>query len=507
MNYRFIDSPLSLKDRILNTYLDSIDFNDIFNSDFVLDLNQNILIEAKKEIEGLRGKRVLIIGDYDCDGICATTIMKDLLDYLGIHNNYYIPSRFNEGYGLSFDHVKKAVDYNFDVLITVDNGIVANDALRELKKANIKTIVIDHHEYEELPCADFILHGRLLYKDYRKACASGLCYLLSAMFKSDDKILALAGIATNADMVEVFGYNRWLIKKAREILNRGGITCINALSGKKNGYTYDDLSFMVASKLNSVSRIDKGSNVNAIPYFLLEKDEKKIYEEAEKIKKINDLRKNLSDVMSKKAMSLTDESDFCIIYDDHFLEGLCGLVANRVGKAINKPCLVLAPGKDLIKGSGRSIGEFDILNHLKQFEGYFETLGGHKQAVGVSLKKEALHSLINTVKTSPCAFIEKSVECIVVKDDEINDETLNLLSSMQPFGTGFEEPLFYMNDICVKSKYLIKQMYAKYLFTNGLNAISFNREDYDKNFSCVVGYLKEDSYRKNRLSMHIQALF
>ena len=506
MKYSFSNSSLNLKERIIGSY-SSFDYDDIFNNDFVIDYNQEALIKGREVFLNLKGSKVLIIGDFDCDGICATTIIKDLLDHLGIASNYYIPSRFNEGYGLSLSHVQKAIDYNFDVLLTVDNGIVANEAIKKAKEANIKTIIIDHHEYDELPDADYILHGRLLKREYEKACASGLCYLLSSMFKSDDKILALSGIATNADMVEVFGYNRHLIKMAKKILNEGNIKAINAISGKKANYTYDDLSFLVASKINSISRIDKGSNVNILPKYLLEEDDIKLLDGADKIKKINNLRKDLSDVMSKKALTLVDDSDFCVIYDEYFLEGLCGLVANKVAKNIHKPCLILAPGKDLIKGSARSVDDFDILHHLKNFETYFETLGGHKQAAGVALKKEALASFIKEIKATPCSYEDKMVNCIPLYDDELNDDTLNLLIKMQPFGTGFEEPLFYLDNVNVKSRYLIKQMYTKFQFDNGLGAISFKRDDYDLSFSRVVGYLKEDSYRKNHLSMQIQALF
>lgn len=506
MSYNFLSSNLPLLERILEAYPNLENYEELLNDNFSLDLNQDLLIKAKEVFEGLKDKKVLIIGDFDCDGICATTIIKNLLDKLKVKNNYYIPSRFKEGYGLNLSHVTKAIDFNFDVLLTVDNGIVAQEELLKAKEARIYTIVIDHHEYDKLPDADFVLHGNLLSKQYQKSCASGLCFLISSLFIEDMKMAVYAGIATNADMVEVFGYNRYLIKQARDILNSYEIKNINALSGKKKNYTYDDLSFLIASKINSVSRLDNMTNVNYVVSYLLQDDDELILRGAEKIKRINNLRKDLSDVMATKALSMVDDCPINVIYDEHFHEGLCGLVANKISRQFQKPCIVLANGEKAIKGSGRSAGDFDILMHLKQYESLLLTLGGHKQAIGISLDKERLESFKQAM-SNQIDFQSIKQPCIKLGDDEINDETLKLLLSLQPFGTGFEEPLFYLDNVNIKSTYLIKQKYMKFRFENGLEGICFRVVDTSQGIKRVVGYLKEDSYRKNRLSMQIQDIF
>lgn len=505
MTYRFLNSQASFKERIIDYYADNPRFKEALFNDFELDLNQEVLKRGHEFIESLKGQRVLIIGDFDCDGISATAIIKMLFDKLGIANNYYIPSRFHEGYGLSLKQVQKAIDFSFDALVTVDNGITAAEALKVAKDKGIKTMVIDHHSYDTLPQADYILHGDLLAKPYQKACAAGLCYLLMASFEDDDLAACYAGVATFADMVEVFGYNRYLIKRAYQLLNKSEIKTYNALSGKKQNYTYDDLSFLLASRINAVSRI-KGANVNTVVSFLLEKDDDKLLKGAQKLKQINNLRKDLSDVMTQRALRLVDDRDFLILYDEHFEEGLCGPVANRIARTFQKPCIVLAKGEEEIKGSGRSIDDFDLLTYLKKYDHLFKRLGGHKQAVGLSLDFDMVNPLLEATKVLDLPVSLKELPCLPLYAEDISLDTLAFINELEPFGIGFEEPLFYMDDLKISSRYLIKQKYTKFRFVNGLEAISFHEDDYNRDFKRLIAYLKADSYHKNRLSLQIQDL-
>ena len=505
MNYEFLNYEGSFKERLDNYFACNGRFKEILNDDFKLDLNQEVLLKGKQALLSLVGSKVLIIGDFDCDGICATTIMKSLLNYLKIENNYYIPSRFLEGYGLTIEQVQKAIKFGFDAIITVDNGIVASDAIKMARDANIKTLIIDHHEYEVLPPADYILHGSLLKDGYHKACASGLVYLLTATFKNDDLLKTYAGIATYADMVEVFGFNRYLIKEAYRILNEGNIKTINALSGKKQNYTYDDLSFLIASKINSISRI-KVANVNTVVGYLLCEDDEIMLQEANKICQINNLRKDLSEVMTQKALHLVDDRPFQVLYDKNFDEGLCGLVANKISRQLQKPCIVLADGAEGVKGSGRGTENFNILASLKKHEALLTRLGGHKQAVGLSLEKADVNNLRVALNQDVLEFEALSKRCIKLSSEDLNLANLAILKALQPFGTGFEEPLFYLDDLELNSRYLIKQRFTKFRFNDGLEGISFNSEDYYRQFTRVVTYLKDDSYRKNKISMQIQEL-
>ena len=166
-----------------NIYL----INNITKSDLEIDRFDNInyhqsLFDFKEKLLTLKDKHILIVGDYDCDGICATTITKRLLEHLGINNSYYIPSRIDEGYGLSEKIVSIAHKHHYDVIITVDNGVSATSSISLANSLGIKVMIIDHHEYVDIPDCYGFIHPNLLDKDFNKLSAGALCYLLSTLF-------------------------------------------------------------------------------------------------------------------------------------------------------------------------------------------------------------------------------------------------------------------------------------------------------------------------------------
>ena len=297
-------------------------------------------------------KKIYIYGDYDCDGICATTIMMKLLSDLKIKANYYIPSRSKEGYGLNDKIVDTAVENGFDVLLCVDNGIVAADQLNKARLAGLLTFVIDHHEYKQLPDCDGILHPDLFPEKYHDMCAAGICALLANSFKEDSLNFAYGGLATLADMVSVFDYNRYLMKKMLTVLKNEDIYPIKFLLGAD--ISYENLSYNVIPKINAVSRLDEYMNVNYVVRYLLD-NSNGCQKYLNKIETINTQRKELSKAMAGKAKRLMDERhDLVIVRSDSFKEGLCGLIANRLMNECGKAVLVLSESDEELKGSGRA---------------------------------------------------------------------------------------------------------------------------------------------------------
>ena len=503
MNYVFHDEDLSLSEKICR--INGIREEDLDIGIFDHMDEPDVLHDFKEKLLSYAGKRFFIVGDYDCDGICATAIMKKLFDDIGISSNYYIPSRRKEGYGLNRRIVDTAAEHGFDVLLCVDNGIIANDELNYAKSLGLISMVIDHHEYDEEPSCDHYLHPSLFSKEFGDMCASGLCALLSTDIRDDRLTLVYGGLATLADMVKVIGYNRFLLQKMMEILHEETIYPIDYLL-KKRDFDYETLSFDVIPKINAVSRMEESLNVNYVVRYLLS-DASGCTAFLPKIEEINASRKQLTKEMAAMAGRLCDDRNrMIVVSSETFKEGLCGLVANRLMYEKQKPVIIFSEGEGVLKGSGRAPKGFDLHGYLYEIRDLFSAFGGHAQAVGLTLKKECLDDLLNYIETHDfvTAPVERDVLCI--RQDEISMETIETLDSLKPFGQGFEEPMFALENPSYSRKFMIKGIYPKFLLRPDLEAISFNSNDGRKSFSKMIGHIRKDQYHDGRLSFIIEDL-
>ena len=504
MKYLFNeDFKVPIKDRILK--IKNLSENELDTSSFLISDEIAILNDFKDKILKHSSDYFLIVGDYDCDGICATTIIKKLLDDLGIKNNYYIPSRLKEGYGLNNNIVKKAYDNNFNSIICVDNGIVASEPLRYAKELGLNTFIIDHHNYQDNPLCDSFLHPNLFAKKYSNMCASGLCALLSNSFRNDDFSTALGGIATLADMVEVFGYNRYLILNMLDILKKGNIRPISLLLGS-NDVNCKNIQFNVIPKINAVSRLDEFMNVNYVVKFLLSNGNESLTY-YDKIENINSARKNISNEMySLASRKLDANKNVVIVKDKDFKEGLCGLVANKLLNDLSKPVLIMSETDGLLKGSGRGIPGSNIYEYLKEVDYLFETFGGHELAVGFSMKSENFDKLLQYCDEHPIHYEESIKNVIVLEQDKINFELLKNIEELEPYGSGFEEPLFAIKKPKSFNKTLVSNKYPKYFIDDNFEAISFNTKLINDDFEYMIGSLKKDNYHKNKIVLMFEDL-
>ena len=500
MHYNFIKNENNLIDRIKNHYGindDDLDINKYEN------IRYDSSIKKFKEILlSLKDKYFLIIGDGDCDGICATAIIKRLLDYLNIKNNYYIPSRIEEGFGINDNIIELAHKHHNDVILALDNGIANYDAYNKCHEYNIKYLVIDHHEYENEVKADAYIHPDILSDDFKNLSAAGLAYLLSSIFYDDELSLVYAGIALLADMVGVLRYNRYLIKKMLNILNTKKIYQINYLA-KSTSYTYKSLSFDVIPKINTFARL--GLNVNLLVKYLLA-DEKYCDKYSKEINKYNDERKKLTNQMTDKVKEIIDlNKDIIVIEDETFKEGLCGLISNKLLHEYKKPTLVFAYHDDLYKGSGRSLKDFDLFNYLKDFN-QFESFGGHPQALGLSIKNNNYPLFLEYISSHKIQLNEYIEDVFILNDDELNLDTYYLIESLAPFGIDFKEILFGIEKEKIIEKRIMAKKYPKFIINNKCSAISFNEEYLDKEFDYMIGKLNIDKFDSSKLSFMIEEL-
>ena len=484
--------------------ISNVSEQDLDVADFEPDYDLEILKNFRKQLLSLKDKRFFIVGDYDCDGICATTIMMKLLSDLKIKANYYIPSRSKEGYGLNDKIVDTAVENGFDVLLCVDNGIVAADQLNKARLAGLLTLVIDHHEYKQLPDCDGILHPDLFPEKYHDMCAAGICALLANSFKEDSLNFAYGGLATLADMVSVFDYNRYLMKKMLTVLKNEDIYPIKFLLGAD--VSYENLSYNVIPKINAVSRLDEYMNVNYVVRYLLD-NSNGCQKYLNKIETINTQRKELSKAMAGKAKRLMDERhDLVIVRSDSFKEGLCGLIANRLMNECGKAVLVLSESDEELKGSGRAPKGADLYAYLHDISEVFTSFGGHQQAVGLSLLKKDYDVLINYVEENSFVYAENEKDVLLLDQDDLDFELLEQLEKLKPFGSDFIEPSLGIKDVRYTKKFKIKGLYPKFSLSDKLEAICFDPLKADVKFDTMIGHLKKDEYHSCRLSFLIEDL-
>lgn len=455
----------------------------------------------EKLIENINDK-FLIVGDYDCDGICATTIIKKLLNELGVNSNYIIPSRIKDGYGLNNNIVNMAKENGFDSLFLVDNGIVANEAIDLAYSLGLKVFIIDHHEYLNLPRAEAIIHSNIVDDKYKGLSAGGLAFVLSRLFYEDDLSLVLGGLSTLSDMMSVVGFNRFLIKEMMRILNTKSIYQMNLLNDN-NSFDYESLSFNVIPKINALSRMEPMGDANKLVLYFLA-DEKTCRTTIEQINYVNEKRKQYTKSMYAEAKELINEdSNIIVVSSSNFQEGLCGLISNRLTHEMNKPSIVLTIKDNNYLGSGRSCGSYNLFEALKNFD-HFDAYGGHEEAVGLSFSKEYLNDFIDYVNS---LTIDNNVnqDVLLINHELITKDLINEINSLKPFGKDFNLYKFAIKNDNYK-KMIVSNRFPKYLIRNDFSAISFDIKTKDINPEYFIGNIKQDSYHIGALQLLIEDL-
>ena len=493
MKYNFLPCDDIIEGILIYNNLEKEDLN----SDFDLSVKAEVFYDFKNYLLNNLNKRYLIVGDYDFDGIAATKIMKRLLNHLNIASNHYIPSRIKEGYGINERIVKVAIDNHFDTLILLDNGIIAQKEINLAKEAGLDVLIIDHHEYENLPNGDVIIHDRLVDKKFADLSAAGLCYILSSLFYDDSLSLVLGACAILSDMMSVLGFNRYLLKKMMSLINKEPSMLF--LNDGKN-ISYQDISFTIIPKINAISRMENMANPNYLVRYFNDLLFQKEY--IQTINKVNEARKQETKLMTIEAEKLVDNAKILVIASSLFKEGLCGLIANRLLQKYNKPVLVLNIENKLCKGSGRAPLGFNFHEALKDFKGY-EAFGGHEAAVGLSLKYENLSSFKNYIDNISVNDLNDEQDVLFLENDNLTYNLLNKIEELAPFGTGLKMPLLAIENKNYK-RFIVSNKYPKFSIDNKLSAISFNENLKYRDGKYFIGNLKEDTYRKNCLSFLIE---
>lgn len=423
------------------------------------------------------GDKIRIMGDYDIDGVCASYILKKMITDLNGQADIAIPNRVTDGYGMNPEMVEEAARDGVGLIITCDNGIKANEAAQRAKELGIKLIITDHHEIPDiLPQADVIINPHLADSGYpfKDLCGAAVAYkLIEALDKSNaflDEALMFAGIATIGDVVPLRGENRIFAKEAIKRLRRCTNAGLQALMEVKDlePSTIEayHVGFIIGPCINSAGRLKDA----ALATKLFEvSDVNDAYPIAIELSKLNDERKELTEKSVRMAEAYFNDrmlkhdslEKVLVIYMPEAHESVAGIVAGRLKERFNRPAFVLTDSEQGIKGSGRSVEAYNMIEAVTRHPEFFKKVGGHKMACGFTLEDGALEDFRTTLNAE-CELDEKALEGkkwidIKLPLEYITEEFVNELELIKPFGNGNTKPVFAENGIRVLGYNLLGQ--------------------------------------------------
>jgi single-stranded-DNA-specific exonuclease len=403
-------------------------------------------------------EQIIVYGDYDADGVCATAIVWESLHNLGANALPFIPNRFKDGYGINTKSIEniKLQTPNVKLIITVDNGIVAYEALKKAKRLGIDVIVTDHHTYEKKPETYAIIHTT-------KTSGSGVAWFFAkALDKKVD--LGLSAMGTIADQLPLVGFNRSIVKYGLEALNktsRLGLRKLYAtagLIGKTIG-TYE-VNFMIAPRINASGRLAQGMDALRL---LCTKSPEKAERLAVLLNGLNAERQAVVD----SAVKLTEEKlsssggGVVILSSAEYHEGVIGLIAGKLVEKSGRPAIVMSQKAEIAKASARSISGFNIIEAIRAHEELIVEGGGHEMAAGFTIEVEKIPLFTKKINSYAKALLTPELLKRKIKVDtelpfnRITEKVYNMLRHLEPYGIGNPTPVFVTRDVTVVSQKLV----------------------------------------------------
>lgn len=411
-------------------------------------------------------QRMAIYGDYDIDGITATALLCDVLSQLGAQVEPYIPDRFEEGYGLNIEALKRLKNSGVDLVISVDCGITAANEVAQAKDFGLDLIVTDHHTVPEVtPDAAIACINPRLPDDtypYKDLAGVGVAFkLASALARThpdtikpghEKWLMDLVALGTVCDVVPLVGENRALVQFGLTVLRkspRKGIKALAEVSGSELGsVTASDLGFRLGPRLNAAGRLEHASKALEL---LMTTDTTRAKELADMLNTLNRERQDDTLRVFAEAMSQAEQypdDKILVLSDPSWSHGIVGLVASRVSEATHKPTIILQELDDKTKGSARSVGTFNIIEAITASGELLERFGGHAFAAGMTLKTSAIapfRAHINQYAHKHVQDLGSNKELAIscrVAADLLSLGTYLSLRGLEPFGNGNSQPVF-----------------------------------------------------------------
>lgn len=408
-------------------------------------------------------ENILIYGDYDVDGTTSVSLVASYLKTITTNIATYIPDRYDEGYGISYQGIDFAADNDFSLIIALDCGIKAIEKVAYATEKKIDFIICDHHKPgDEIPKAVAVLNPKRVdcSYPYDELCGCGVGFKLIQGLASkrnqtiEDLIqyLDLVATAIAADIVPMTGENRVLAYFGLQVINsnpRNGIKAIIHQTNKKV-LTITDVVFIIAPRINAAGRIKHG---NAAVELLTEADFDSAVEFAKAINEYNSERRDLDKKITQEALLQIEENEeterfSTVVYDENWHKGVIGIVASRLIEKHYRPTLVFTKSGDKLAASARSVKGFDVYEALHQCEEFIEQFGGHKYAAGLTLDPKNYEAFKNKFEEVVEATIDRELLIPEVSIDaeldlsEITPKFFRILQQMAPFGPQNMKPIF-----------------------------------------------------------------
>ena len=436
------------------------------------------------------GEKILIYGDYDVDGTTAVALVYTYLKkfFKKKKIEFYIPDRYDEGYGISFKGIDYAAENDFKLVIALDCGIKAVERIQYANEKGVDFIICDHHRAgDELPAAVAVLDPKrpdctYPYKEL-SGCGVGFKLVTALSMRKNlpieevYELLDLLAVSIAADIVPITGENRVLAYYGLKQLNKKPRPGIEAILQHANVYrreedpdrvdgettnvltrelTISDLVFLIGPRINAAGRIDKASD--SVRLLLAEKHEHAV-KLAANINELNDTRRELDNGITEEALNMiADDEELrnarsTVIFNENWHKGVIGIVASRLTDYYYRPTIVLTRANDLITGSARSIKNFDIYDAIDHCSDLLEHFGGHKYAAGLSMKPENVEEFRRRFE----AYIQEhlTLEDLVpelevdlkINFHDITSKFMRILNQFAPFGPGNSAPVFWSDNI------------------------------------------------------------
>ncbi len=450
-------------------------------------------------------EKILVYGDYDTDGIMATSILIRCFHLLGKAASFFIPSRYVDGYGLNMANAERIAKKGYSLVILVDNGVGCLQEVSYLLSQGIETIIIDHHDLPSvLPPAVATIHPALIpYGDY-PVSAGYLCFLFACFLleKEDEYLLTLGALSTISDCMPLYGHNREIVALALRKIRKYQYKEIVTLAEK----TFIDenvLAMTVIPTINAVGRMVEDHRISRVVHYFSDITEDGKAETAAWMKEINAARKDATKAAMDRIRPELELPAITVI--GHLIEGLNGLLANRLLSAYHKPVAVFSAAKtdpSLYVGSLRSKEGFNVMEFEKSVAPLLVKGGGHAFAGGVSIKKEDYGAFKDAFEKYAFRhpLTEENRPMVPILLSEINMEGYRELRRFGPFGHDYEEPTFLLKDIPLAS--LTWNRDGRYLMTElglGVRIMSFTFPkpsliNFDQKVS-LCGNLRLEEYR------------
>lgn len=417
--------------------------------------------------KALAGKeRILVYGDYDVDGCTAVALVYKFLRQFCSNIDYYIPDRYEEGYGISKKGIDFAAATGVRLIIVLDCGIKAVEEIAYAKSLGVDFIICDHHVPDsELPEAVAILNPKRTDNRYPDTNLSGCGVgfkLMQAFAQSNGiaqgrlvPLLDLCVVSIASDIVPITGENRILAYHGLRSLNTNpgtGLRAIIEVCGLGDReLTMNDIIFKIGPRINASGRMQSGGEAVAL---LVENDFTEAMEQAERINLYNEARKDLDRQMTEEAVELVrdlpglDDRRAVVIYNEEWHKGIIGIVASRLTEQYYRPAVVLTRSEDLATGSARSVSGFDVYKAVQSCEDLLENFGGHTYAAGLSMKVENVPEFSRRFEAYVAEHIkdeqtQATLDVDAVLDfKDVNFDFYRQLKRFAPFGPGNARPVF-----------------------------------------------------------------